>query len=178
MFQHVPRIMIVAAAALAFVGAAPTLAHRPEVSVSQAWSRATQKGAKVAGGYLTIDNTGLAADRLLSASSPAAAKVEIHRMSMQDGIMTMRPLGEGLTIPPDTTVTLAPGSDHIMFVGLAARFEEGQRIPVTLTFQRSGKIETALEVGSIGANGPRLQFASEPASTIAAGKPTAGTFAD
>ncbi|QQO22640.1 copper chaperone PCu(A)C [Bradyrhizobium diazoefficiens] len=131
------------------------------MSVSQAWSRATPKGAKVAGGYLTIENSGVAADRLLSASSPVAAKIEIHQMSMQDGIMTMRPLEEGLAIPPDATVTLAPGGDHIMFIGLAALFEESQRIPVTLNFQRSGKIETSFEVGSVGAKGPRLQIASK-----------------
>lgn len=161
MLHHVPKIMIVVAAALAFVGSAPTLAQHPGVSVNQAWGRATPKGAKVAGGYLTIDNGGPVADRLLSASSPAAAKVEIHQMSMQNGIMTMRPLEQGLAIPPDATVTLAPGGDHIMFIGLAAPFEEGQRIPVTLNFQRSGKIETSFEVGSVGAKGPRLQVVSK-----------------
>ena len=88
------------------------------------------KGAKVAGGYLTIENRGIQPDRLLSASSGAAARVEIHQMSMQDGIMTMRPLDDGLAISPDATVTLAPGGDHIMFVGLIAPFEEGQRVPV------------------------------------------------
>src|SRR6478736_1101121 len=151
MLHHVPKIMIVVAAALAFVGSAPTLAQHPGVSVNQAWGRATPKGAKVAGGYLTIDNGGPVADRLLSASSPAAAKVEIHQMSMQNGIMTMRPLDDGLTIPPDTTVTLMPGGDHIMFIGLTAPFEEDQRIAVSLNFERAGKIETIFEIGSIGA---------------------------
>ena len=62
-------------------------------------------------------------------------------MSMQDGIMTMRPLDDGLAISPDATVTLAPGGGHIMFVGLIAPFEEGQRVPVSLNFERAGKIE-------------------------------------
>jgi len=106
---------------------------------------------------------------LLSASSDAAAKVEIHQMSMQDGIMTMRPLDDGLAIAPDTTVTLVPGGDHIMFIGLTAPFEEDQRIPVSLNFERAGKIETIFEIGSVGAKGPRLQMAStEPAATASA----------
>jgi len=149
MLEKVGTMAVVLAAAFAFIGSAPTLADRADVVVSQAWSRATPKGAKVAGGYLTVENRG-AQDRLLSAYSPAAAKVEIHQMTIQDGIMAMRPLDEGLAIPSGATVTLAPGGEHIMFVGLAAPFEEGQRIPVTLIFRRSGKIETTFDVGSVG----------------------------
>ncbi|TYO62980.1 copper chaperone PCu(A)C [Bradyrhizobium hipponense] len=169
MLYQLPRIMIVASALLAFPGATATAAH--DVAISQAWSRATPKGAKVASGYLTIENHGAQSDRLLSASSPAAAKLEIHQMSMQDGIMTMRPLDDGLAIPADAIVTLAPGGDHIMFVGLTGPFEEGQRIPVSLNFARSGRIDTIFEVGSIGAKGPRLQIASIEPPPVAAASP-------
>lgn len=168
MLHHIPKLMIVVAATLAFVGSAPTAAH--DVTVGQAWSRASPKGAKVAAGYLAIENHGTATDRLLSASSAAAAKVEIHRMSMQDGIMTMRPVEDGLAIPADQTVTLAPGGDHIMFVGLNAPFEEGQRIPVALRFERAGRIDVDFEVGPVGAKGPRLQIASN-ASQVAVAPP-------
>ena len=167
MFHRFDKITLIAAALAALLGSSPAVAA--EVTVAQAWSRATPKGAKVAGGYLTIENRGVQPDRLLSASSGAAAKVEIHQMSMQDGIMTMRPLDGGLAIPPDTTVTLVPGGDHIMFIGLIAPFEEDQRIPVLLNFERAGKIETIFEIGSVGAKGPRLQIAStEPAVTATA----------
>ena len=160
-------IMLVAIASVAFFVSSPAAAH--DITAKQAWSRATPKGAKVAGGYLAIENRGVQPDRLLSASSGAAAKVEIHQMSMQDGIMTMRPLDDGLAIAPDTTVTLVPGGDHIMFIGLTAPFEEDQRIPVSLNFERVGKIETIFEIGSVGAKGPRLQIAStEPAVTATA----------
>lgn len=169
MLDQLPRIMIAAAAVLALLGATPAIAH--DVAVGQAWSRATPKGAKVAGGYLTIENHGAQPDRLLSASSPAAAKLEIHQMTMQDGIMTMRPLDDGLAIPADATVTLAPGGDHIMFVGLTAPFEEDQRIQVSLYFAHSGKIDTIFEVGSVGAKGPRLQIASNEAPPVAPAAP-------
>jgi periplasmic copper chaperone A len=166
MLYRFRNIMLIAAALVAFFGVLPAAAH--DITVRQAWSRATPKGAKVAGGYLTIENRGVRPDRLLSASSAAAAKIEIHQMSMQNGIMTMRPLDDGLAIPPDATVTLAPGGDHIMFVGLIAPFEEGQHVAVSLNFERAGKVEASFEVGSVGAKGPRLQIAStEPAAAAA-----------
>jgi periplasmic copper chaperone A len=162
-------ITLILAAALALAGAAPAPAS--DIVVSQAWSRATPKAAKVAGGYLTIENHGAVADRLLSVSSTAATKVEIHQMATQDGIMTMRPREQGLLIPPDATVTLAPGGEHVMFVGLAAPFEEGQRIPVALSFEHAGRIDTVFEVGSVGAKGPRLQIAATGAAPVASAPP-------
>ncbi|KRR02820.1 hypothetical protein CQ12_07050 [Bradyrhizobium jicamae] len=128
MLYRLSKIALIAAALTTFVGSSPAAAH--DIAVKQAWSRATPKGAKVAGGYLSIENRGIQPDRLLSASSNAAAKVEIHQMGLQDGIMTMRALDDGLVIPPDATMTLVPGGDHIMFVGLIAPLEEGQRVPV------------------------------------------------
>ncbi len=167
MLEKFGAASLILAATLAFVGSAPTPADPGKIVVSQAWSRATPKGAKVAGGYLTIESRGTRPERLRSASSAAAAKVEIHQMIMQDGVMMMRPLEDGLVVPPDTTVTLAPGGDHIMFVELAAPFEEGQRIPVSLNFERAGKIDASFEVGPVGAKGPRLQIASTMPAPVA-----------
>jgi periplasmic copper chaperone A len=158
MLYRLSKIMFAAAALAAFLGATPAAAD--EITVRQAWSRATPKGAKVAAGYLTMENRGVRSDRLLSASSTAAAKVEIHQMGLEDGIMTMRPRDDGLAVPPDATVTLAPGGDHIMFIGLTAPFEEGQRVPVSLNFERAGRIEASFDVGSVGDKGPRQQIAS------------------
>jgi periplasmic copper chaperone A len=167
MLYRFSKVMLIAAALAVFLVSSPAAAD--DITVRQAWSRATPKAAKVAGGYLSIENRGVQPDRLLSASSGAAAKVEIHQMSMQDGIMTMRPRDDGLAIAPDATVTLEPGGDHIMFIGLIAPFEEGQRVPVSLNFERAGKIETIFEIGSVGAKGLRLQIAStEPAVTATA----------
>ncbi|OCK53504.1 copper chaperone PCu(A)C [Bradyrhizobium sp. LMTR 3] len=174
MLYRFNKFMLIATALAALAGSSPALAH--DITVREAWSRATPKGAKVAGGYLTIENRGVEPDRLLSASSAAAAKVEIHQMSMQDGIMTMRPLDDGLAIPADATVTLVPGGDHIMFIGLIAPFEEDQRIAVSLNFERAGKIDASFEVGGVGAKGPRLQIAStEPAAAAASPAPVAST---
>jgi periplasmic copper chaperone A len=122
--------------------------------IKQAWSRATPGAAKVAGGYLTILNTGSAAERLLSASTPAAKKTEIHDMSMHDGIMTMRPAEDGLVIAPRATVTLAPGGTHLMFEELATPFRQGDAVPVTLNFEHAGAVKVSFEVQSMGARAP------------------------
>jgi copper(I)-binding protein len=160
MLEKFGSITVIVAVALAFIGSTPTFADHADIVVSQAWSRASPKGAKVAGGYLTIENRGAQPDRLLSATSVVASKVEIHQVLMQDGIMTMRPLDGGLAIPPGGAITLAPGGNHIMFVGLTAPFEEGQRIPVSLNFERSGRLDAIFEVGPVGAKGPTLQIAT------------------
>jgi periplasmic copper chaperone A len=148
-----------------------TPAHAGDIDIKQAWSRATPKGAQVAGGYLTIENNGITADRLVSATSPAAAKVEIHEMTTLNGIMVMRPVEDGLAIPPEGRTALAPGSNHLMFTGISAPFHEGQRIAATLTFEKAGTIDVTFDVGSVGAKGPQLVIASTGPVVAAASPP-------
>src|SRR3984893_1883813 len=85
-----------------------------DLVITQAWSRATPGGAKIGGGYLTIENKGVAPDRLIGGSADIAGKVEVHEMAMNNGVMTIRPLDQGLTIEPGKTVKLAPGGYHLM----------------------------------------------------------------
>src|ERR1700720_2060109 len=75
-----------------------------DLVISQAWSRATPGGAKTGGGYLTIENKGSAPDRLIGVSADVAGKVEVHEMAVNNGVMTMRPLDQGLTIDPGKSV--------------------------------------------------------------------------
>jgi copper(I)-binding protein len=142
---------------------AATSARADEVSVKQAWSRATPKGAQVAGGYLTIENHGPSPDRLISAATPAATKIEIHEMMTLNGIMVMRPVEAGLTIPPGASVTLAPGGSHLMFIGINAPFSDGEHIAAALMFEKAGKIDVTFDVGSVGARGPQMIVAAATA---------------
>ena len=105
-----------------------------DLVISQAWTRATPGGAKVGGGYLTIENKGATADRLIGGATPAAARFEIHEMSMSDGVMKMHPVAGGLTIAPGKTVKLAPGGYHLMMIDLKQPFKQGETVPVTLRF--------------------------------------------
>jgi periplasmic copper chaperone A len=125
-----------------------------DLVITQAWSRATPGGAKVGGGYLTIENRGSTPDRLIGGSADAAAKVQVHEMAMNGGVMTMRRLDSGLVIEPGKTVKLAPGGLHLMLLDLKGPLKEGDRLPVTLEFEKAGKVSVPLDVGGIGAMGP------------------------
>ncbi len=119
--------------------------------IGHPWSRATPGGAKVGAGYLVVNNKGTTADKLVSATTAAAGRVEIHEMAMKDGVMTMRPLGGGLTIEPGKSITLAPGGFHLMLMELKAPFKQGDKVPLTLVFEKAGKIDVTLNVEAIGA---------------------------
>jgi copper(I)-binding protein len=120
------------------------------IKIDHPWSRATPKGASVAGGYMKITNTGTTPDRLIGGSTAAAPKFEIHEMSMDGGVMKMRALPKGIEIKPGQTVELKPGGYHLMFVGITAPLEQGKRVKGTLEFEKAGKIEVEYAVEAIG----------------------------
>jgi len=124
------------------------------LAITQAWSRATPGGAHVASGYMTITSQSPVADRLLGGSSDAAAKVEVHEMMTKDGVMTMREVADGLPIPPGATVKLAPGGFHLMLVDVKKPLKQGDKVTVTLNFEKAGKKEVSLNVLGVGAKGP------------------------
>ncbi|HET7714537.1 MAG TPA: copper chaperone PCu(A)C [Bauldia sp.] len=142
------------AVAAAFLAVDPASANSVKVGtleLTDLWTRATPPNAPTAGGYLTITNTGDVPDRLVAVSSPQAGTGGVHEMRVDDGVMTMRPVDGGIEIPPNATVTLAPGGFHIMFIDLKAPLREGDDFPVTITFEKAGSIETFLHVKAIGA---------------------------
>ncbi|MEH2609105.1 copper chaperone PCu(A)C [Bradyrhizobium sp. AZCC 1693] len=125
-----------------------------DLVITQPWSRATPGGAKIAGGFLTIENKGAAPDRLISGAGDIAGKVEIHEMAMNNGVMTMRPLDKSLVIEPGKTVKLAPGGYHLMLMDLKQPFKQGDKVPVTLEFEKAGKVALSLDVQGVGAQAP------------------------
>jgi periplasmic copper chaperone A len=145
------------AALLAILVAAPARAEEVQAGglvITQAWSRATPGGAKIGGGYLTIENKGTTPDRLIGGSGDMAAKVELHEMSVKDGVMTMRALDKGLAIEPGKTVKLAPGGYHLMLMDLKNPLKQGDKVPVTLEFEKAGKVNLLLDVQAVGAQAP------------------------
>ena len=148
---------IAIAAALAALFATPMHAEDAKVGdlvITQAWSRATPSGAKVAGAYLTVENKGTAPDRLLGGGGDVAGRVEIHEMTMDNGVMKMRPLDKGLAIEPGKTVKFAPGGYHLMLLDLKTQFKQGDKVPVTLEFEKAGKVQLMLDVHGVGAQAP------------------------
>src|SRR3569832_991106 len=145
------------AALSAVVIAAPVRADdvkAGDLVISQPWSRATPNGAKVAGGYFTIENRGTAPDKLVAVSAAIAGKADVHEMAMDNGVMKLRPQDKGLVIQPGQTVKLAPGGYHLMLQDLKGPFKEGEKVPVTLTFEKAGKVAVSLDVQGVGAKAP------------------------
>lgn len=122
-----------------------------DLVVASPWTRATPGGAKIAGGYLRITNNGNAADRLINVVSAGADRVEIHEMSMTDGVMKMRPLPDGLTVKPGETVELKPGGFHMMFMDIKQPLKQGDTLKATLTFEKAGKLDVSFDVNAMGA---------------------------
>lgn len=124
-----------------------------DLTLDRPWSRATPAGAKVAGGYIVIRNTGAEPDRLVSVTSEISGRAEIHEMSVKDGVMTMRQLDRGLAVPAKGETELKPGSYHLMFLDLKRPLKQGETFAATLTFERAGAIEVTFAVAAIAATG-------------------------
>ena len=144
-----PRKLLAFAASLLLSGGA--MAQTGAVEVSAAWARATPGKAENGAAYLTIESP--SGDRLTGASTPVAAKTELHAMKMEGGVMTMTPL-DGIDLPAGQSVTLKPGGLHIMFVGLKQPLQPGQGVPLTLHFAKAGTREVTATVGKVGAMAP------------------------
>jgi copper(I)-binding protein len=125
----------------AMVGLAAQPAHG--IAVSGAWARATPPGVRVTAAYMTITNRGARPDVLVGASSPAAAAVQLHRTSMENGMARMRPAGT-ISLAPGTTLRVEPGGLHWMLHGLRAPLAAGQTLALTLRFRDAGDITVQL----------------------------------
>ncbi len=117
-----------------------------DIHVSDHWARAMLPGQKVGGGYVTLKNSGSADDRLVSVSTSATDRAEIHEMAVVDDVMRMRQLKDGLVIGAGETVTLKPGGFHMMFMAVEKPFVEGEMVPVTLVFEKAGPVDLMLPI--------------------------------
>lgn len=151
------RRVLAAATLVAVLAAAGARAADYDVGpihVAEPWARATPKGASTGAAYLTVTNAGSAPDRLSCAASEAAAQCQIHTMRMDDGVMKMRPLEGGLEIKPGETVTLKPGSDHVMLMNLKHPLEAGKTVEATLQFEKAGPLKVEFAILAMGAAAP------------------------
>lgn len=113
------------------------------VAVADAWARAAVGGNSAA--YMTLRNTGPAADRLIRAESDVAAAVELHQTTMAGDMMKMAPV-DGITLPAGGRVELKPGGLHVMLIGLQRELKAGETLKLKLYFEQAGALEIAAEV--------------------------------
>lgn len=148
--------------AVATVIAFPAFAHDYQVGalkIDHPWSRLTVAGQRAGGAFLTVRNAGSDGDRLVGASSPAAERVEMHTMKLEGDVMRMREV-PALDLPAGATVSLQPGGNHLMLMGLKAPLKAGERVPLTLRFEKAGEV--------------KVELAVEAAATAAPTQPAAG----
>lgn len=134
-------LSVLSIAAVLSTGAIAHDFSKGDIRIDHPWSRVTPSATPVAGAYLTVTNSGTIADRLIGGSTPIAERVEIHQMSMDDGVARMRPLTEGVEIAAGATAELAPGGTHLMLIKPSRQLVEGERFTAILKFARAGAIE-------------------------------------
>jgi len=127
--------------------------RKGDLDVRHPWTRATPPGAKNAAGYLEIRSSGKGPDRVVGASTPYAERVELHMTVREGDVIRMREV-QSFGIPAGQRLTLRPGGQHLMIVGLKRPLAKDERIPLTLRFERAGEIRVELEVQSADSRKP------------------------
>lgn len=123
----------------------------PSIAIADSWASVAPNGANQAAGFLTISNAADTDDRLVSVSSPRAARMEVHEMAMEGSMTTMRHLDHGIVVPAHASVALKPSGNHLMFIGLTTPLRAGETVPVTLTFEKAGTVQAELPIRTMGA---------------------------
>jgi len=141
-------VHILAAAALTAFGS-PAHAQNfsvGDIQIENPWAKPSLKGVPNGAAYMTITNRGETDETLLAAAADVSSAVELHTMSMTDGVMRMRQLQGGVALPAGQTVKLEPGGMHVMFIGLKQTLTAGESVPVTLTFEQAGTLEIEVNI--------------------------------
>ena len=120
------------------------------IVVENAWARATPAGAKTGAVYMTLINNGAIPDRLLGATTPVSDKVQFHKVSEENGVSSMREV-PAMDVAPGARLIFKPSDLHVMLVGLKQPLKEGQTIPLTLDFEKAGKVSIVATIAKVGA---------------------------
>ncbi|WP_126979380.1 copper chaperone PCu(A)C [Frigidibacter oleivorans] len=142
--------------AAAVAAALPAAAH-DGVAVRDAYARSSGAMAKTAAAFMVIENHSDQPDRLISATSDVAERVELHtHKASADGVMQMLKIEDGIAIAPHGEHALARGGDHVMFLGLTRPLAQGDMVEVTLSFERAGEVTVELPVDLNRADAPAM----------------------
>jgi copper(I)-binding protein len=139
------RGIMLVAIAMSVVLVACSGGDRSSVTVDDAWGRTSPAAAANAAFYMVIEG-GSDADMLVSADAAACGLTELHVSVMNDGVMSMQHLPDGVDVPAGETVVLEPGSFHVMCIDRQQEFVAGASIALTLEFAGAGTTEIAVEI--------------------------------
>lgn len=150
------RLCLTALAVAIFSCPSLALAHEASakgITVAHPWVRATPGGVNLTAAFMEIRASDGVADRLLSVSTAAAGKVELHTHVHEGDVMKMRKI-EVLDLTGGTSHVLKPGGDHLMLMDLPAPLKEGDLVALNLVFEKAGDITVEATVEPVGALGP------------------------
>jgi copper(I)-binding protein len=116
-----------------------------QVHIEHPWSREMPAVAPTAAVYFIVHNKGAEADRLLSVATPVAGQAEMHEHLHADGVMKMQQV-QSVAIPAGGEVKFEPMGYHVMMFNLKQQAKDGQRFPLTLTFEKAGSLEVEVAV--------------------------------
>ena len=126
--------------------------------ISDAYARSSGPLAKAGAAYMRIMNHSDESERLTGVQSDIAKKTELHsHLEDDNGVMKMVRIDEGIKIGPMKDHSLAPGGEHIMFMGLKEPFETGKIIPITLLFEKAGEVVIEIIVDQVRKEKKRSQ---------------------
>ncbi len=116
-----------------------------DLTIHKPWARASIGQAQAGAAYLTVMNKGSLPDRLIAAEGTVANRVELHTHMMDGGVMRMRPV-KAIEVAPGEPAVLKPGGLHVMLMGLKAPLVKGESFPLTLVFEKAGRIEVDVPI--------------------------------
>lgn len=135
-----PAALLLSCACLLWASA-PSLAHDYKLGaleIGHPWARSSAPGQRNGSVYLVLKNSGGAADRLVSATTPVAGSVEMHMMRMDGDVMRMRQL-DAIELGAGGEIVLKPGAEHLMLIGLKQPLKVGDSFELTLQFEKAGR---------------------------------------
>jgi copper(I)-binding protein len=147
---------------IAAICGSPALAHDYTIGalhVQQPVARPSFPGQPSGAAYVSIENNGKQADKLVGVSTPIAASAQIHTMTMVGNVMKMREV-DGIELEPSGKIAMQPGNGyHIMLMGLKQPLKVGDQFPMTLMFEKAGKLKVSVDVKEIK---PGMQMRDKP----------------
>ncbi len=145
--MNIRKFAAIAAIGLCTAGSAWAKDYKVgQVEIDDLWVRASAPGQANGAGYMDIDNDAMSPDRLLSVTSDAAERVELHTVQTENGVSKMRQVVGGIALLANTEVKLSPGGYHVMFIKLKAPFKDGATVPATLKFENAGEVAVQFKV--------------------------------
>ena len=133
---------IILAVALAMAPAAAAHDYRiGSLTIDHPVLRVASPVSKTGAGFMAVTNRGKVADRLVSVTTTASARADLHGTVANGNVMQMRAQAGGVPVPAGATVTFAPGGLHVMFIGLKAPMRETAMLKARLTFEKAGPID-------------------------------------